>query len=148
MEVPGVTGFNAREVRDGLRLAMNIGLPPDLADQPVFVFPAATTTTGVFDADRIPLDWQAARTHALADTTYQVPCAVQDADTGVMVSNFGAVMPDRVLLTFLDEDYVLIEGFTYCELGQNRYYRKKTKPPLGLVSVGVFQVLCQTDDEG
>lgn len=148
MLVPQISGFDAAAVRDGLRLAMNIGAPPDISNQAVFVFPASTTTTAPHDVDGIPLDWQAARTKALADTTFQLPCAVQDAASGLVVSNFGPMMPSRIILTLLDEDYALIEGFTYCELGTNRYYRKETLPPLGMVSIGIFQVVCVSDDEG
>jgi hypothetical protein len=147
---PRISGFNANEVRAGLRLAMEVGLPPDIADQPVFVFPGEIVDDGLErDAEGTPLDWRATKQRG-PDETVQVPCAIEymDGYGDGNIENFGVVMPSRVALTFLDEDYVEIRGFSYVMIGGNRYNYQRTEPPIGLVSVGVWRVHVRSDDEG
>ena len=146
---PQIDGFDPDEVRDGLRLAMAVGLPAEVADQPVFVFPPTPVDTGDdTDGNGVPFDWRAGRAAAGAPTTFQVPCAIEYIDGQGKIENFGLMAPTRLLLTLLDEDYALIKGFSYVVIAGNQYFYAKTRPPLGLVSVGVWQVEVRTDDEG
>lgn len=145
---PRIEGFDAAEVRAGLHLAMQVGLPTDVADQPTFVFPAQFVTGQPSDPEGTPYAWDAPRTRAGADTTFQVPCAIEYVDGEGKIENFGVIAPSRVILTLLDVDYEIIVGFSYCVIGGNRYFYRRTETPLGLVSVGVFRIHCQSDDEG
>lgn len=141
--------FDPDEVREGLWLAMEVGLPVELEEQPVFVFPADTLDTGVErDSQGVPFDWQAGRTKVGEDVTFQVPCAIEYKDEEGQTVNFGVVAPARVELTLLDHDYELIKGFSYVIIAGNRYRYLRTQPPIGLVDVGVYIIHCRTDDEG
>ena len=149
MFVPEIPDFDAEEVRAGLTLAMNVGLPVQLEDRPTFVFPSEITDTGIArDLEGVPFDWKGDRTPTGPDTTYQVPCGIEYIDDTGKVEAFGQMSPSRVILSILDEDYALIEGFSYVVIGGVKYHYQRTEPPIGLVSVGVYQVHCRADDEG
>lgn len=146
---PRIANFDADAVRAGLRLAMQVGLPPETEDQPVFVMP--TTVAGDpghrLDAQGTPFnaDYRPPRSASIGK---RVPCAIEYADGEGKIENFGIVVPSRVVLTLLDQDYQQIKGFAYCVIGGNKYHYSRTETPQGLVSVGVFRVHCTSDDEG
>lgn len=146
---PLIEGFDASEVRAGLHLAMTIGLPTDIAEQPTFVFPAKTVDTGDDrDAEGTPMDYRLRRTKVGQDSTYQVPCAIEYVDGDGKVAGFGIVSPSKLILNLLDEDYRIIKGFSYCVVAGNRYFYRRTEPPIGLVSIALYRVHVQSDDEG
>lgn len=146
---PQIAGFDPEEVRAGLHLAMQIGLPVDFADQPTFVFPGGYVEADVDqrDSEGTPFDYRNTRTKR-PDRTYQVPCAIEYVDGEGKIENFGLIAPSKVVLTLLDQDHEIIMGFSYVVIGGNRYTYRRTETPLGLVSVGVYRVHCQSDDEG
>lgn len=145
---PQIAGFNADEVRAGLTLAMNIGMPVELEEQPVFVFPGGILADGSKrDSAGVPFDWEAGRDRS-PDVTVQVPCAIEYVDGAGKLEGFGVVAPSKLVLTLLDVDHAQIEGFSYVVIAGNKYNYRKTAPPLGLVSVGVYQVHVESDDEG
>lgn len=141
-----VPGFNADEVRAGLRLAMTVGLPPVEADQPTFFMPRVASTTGAADEDFIPFDPAQRRTLA-PPVSHRVPCAVEYFDNQGKIENFGVIVPSKVEITLLDEDYAKIKGFEFVVIGGNKYWYSRTAPPNGLVSVGVFTIYCTAEDQ-
>lgn len=146
---PRIEGFDAAAFRDGISTAMAIGLPPDLEDQPAFVTPAAVVDTGdERDTDGVAFDWQKPRSKVGDDTVTQVPAAIEYFDQDGQAVNFGSVSASKVVLTLLDEDYVLIEGFSYVVIGGNKYLYERTEPPLGMVDVAIWRIHCRSDDEG
>ncbi len=146
---PLIEGFDAAEVRAGLHLAMRVGLPTDVSEQPIFVFPAGTLMTGgARDSEGTPLDYRVTKVKSGRDTTFQVPCAVQYVDGAGKIEAFGIVAPSQVVLTLLDVDYHIIAGFSYVVIAGNRYFYERTEPPMGLVSIGLYQIHCRSDDEG
>lgn len=141
-----VPGFNAGDVRAGLRLAMRIGLPPVSGDQPTFYFPRAITNTALADDENVPFD-PAARPTLGPARSIKVPCAVEYVDAAGKIENFGVITPSKITITLLDEDHDLVRGFEYVVIGGDRYWYRRTEPPLGLVSVGVWIVHCTAEDE-
>lgn len=77
-----------------------------------------------------------------------MPCAVEFHDTGGTMGAAGNVSTSEVVLTLLDEDYAQVRGFAYVVIGGVRYNYQRDQAPIGLVSVGVYQVHCLSDDEG
>lgn len=140
-----IPGFNADQVRAGLRLAMRVGLPPVEADQPTFFFPRAASTTGPADEDAIPFDLTRQRTLAPA-VSVKVPCAVEYFDNQGKIENFGIMVPSKVEITLLDEDYAKVKGFEFVVIGGSKFWYSRTATPAGLVSVGVFTVYCTAED--
>lgn len=141
-----VPGFNAEEVRAGIRLAMTIGLPPVAEDQPTFFFPSVDSSTAPADEDAIPFSVTQRRTQS-ARKQVRVPCAIEYFDNVGKIENFGLIVPSKVELTLLDQEYVQVKGFEYVVIGGNRYWYSRTAPPNGLVSVGVFTIICTAEDQ-
>lgn len=142
-----VAGFNADDFREGIRLAMRVGLPPDLTDQPTFVFPLTFVNDSPLDDEDVPFDPAARPVATPSKTSVKVPCAVEYIDAAGKVENFGVVVNSKVVLTFLDEDYEAVKGFAYVVIGGERYFYRKTQPPLGLDSVAIWQVHCEAEDD-
>lgn len=141
-----VPGFNADVVRAGLRLAMTVGLPPVLEDQPTFFMPRVITNTARADEHRVPFDVNAKRVTALP-LTVRVPCAIEYFDNAGKIENFGVLVPTKVELTLLDQEYVQVKGFEFVVIGGNRFYYQRTETPIGLVSIGVYVVHCTAEDQ-
>ena len=140
-----VPGFNADEVRRGLRFAMTVGLPPLEAEQPTFFFPQEASTTGPADEDAMPFDLTQKRTLG-PPRSVRVPCAIEYHDNQGKIENFGVLVPSKVEITVLDEEYAKIKGFSYVVIGGNRFWYSRTAPPVGLVSVGVYTIYCTAED--
>jgi hypothetical protein len=143
---PRISGFDADDVRAGLRLAMTVGLPPVEADQPIFYMPATVTATGPSDQEGVPFSPLDSRTVS-PPVTVQVPCAVEYHDGEGKLENFGVIVPARVVLTLLDEDYQQVKGFEFVGIGGIRYYYRRTENPKGLVSLAVYRVHCVSEDQ-
>lgn len=141
-------GFDPVAVRAGIRLAMQVGLPVQTADQPTFYFKGAPTTGVGTDGHGAPLAWDGTRSSAAPKAAVQVPCAIDYQDDAGLENGFGPVSSSRLVLTLLDEDYDAVKGFAYVAIGGNRYDYERTEPPMGLVSVGVWQVHVRAVDEG
>jgi hypothetical protein len=146
---PRIEGFDADAFRDGIGIAMAVGMPPELEDQPTFVTPAPVVDTGVDrDESGVAFDWTAPRTKDGEDTNTQVPAAVEYFDMDGQLANFGSMSASKVVLTLLDRDYELVKGFSYVIIGGNKYTYERTEPPIGMVDVAIWRIHCRTDDEG
>ncbi len=71
----------------------------------------------------------------------QVPCAIEYFDREGQPTVFGPVTASKLLITLLDEDYDQVKGCAYVVVGGDRYFYKRTIPPVGLYSVGVYQIV-------
>lgn len=141
-----IPGFDADAVRAGLRLAMTVGLPPATEDQPTFFMPRTVTNTALADEHSVPFDVTARRT-VEPPVTVRVPCAIEYFDNAGKLENFGVLVPTKVELTLLDEEYAKVKGFEFVVIGGNRFYYQRTETPLGLVSVGVYKIHCTAEDQ-
>ena len=146
---PRITGFDANAVREGIRLAMQVGLPVMVQDQPTFFMPTHVADDGQHALDQGGLSFlpqhRPARTQA---SGIRVPCAVEYKDAAGTLEAPGLVSPTAVVLTLLDEDYAQIKGFAYVVIAGIRYSYQHVEKPNGLVSVGVYTIHCLSDDEG
>lgn len=143
---PQIQGFRADQVRAGLRLAMQVGLPIAGADQPTFVFKQTVTGTQNLDAEGVPFNPSYTPTKS-ALVTKKVPCAIKYVDRETNLTGFGALAPTRVVLTLLDDDYAQVKGFQYVIIGGTRFFYRHTETPKGLVTVGLYEVHCEAEDE-
>ncbi|HVH54530.1 MAG TPA: hypothetical protein VNA32_10430 [Actinomycetota bacterium] len=143
-----IEGFDADAVRAGLRLAMTVGLPPVEADKPTFYMPRTQPTfTENVDSEGVPFDPDY-RPPWSPPVTKKVSCAIEYVDGEGKMTGFGITAPTKVILTLLDVDYAQVKGFEYVVIGPTRYFYRRTETPKGLVSVGLFKVHCQSEDEG
>lgn len=143
-------GFDPDEVRDGIRLAMQVGLPVEPADQPTFVFAPTFAGLAGSDAEGTPFDWRAGRDTPAAPARPAIkrPCAIEFDNGNALVEAVGTVYSSRLILTLLDEDYEAVKGFSHVLIGGNTYTYELTEPPMGLVSVGVWRIHVRAEDEG
>lgn len=144
---PALAGFDVDAVRAGLRLAMTVGLPPVSSDQPTFFMPAVETPGGPADQEGVPFSPAAGRTFA-PRTQVKVPCAVEYRDGSGKLESFGVIAASKVVLVLLDEDYESIKGFEFVVIAGTRYFYRRTEPPLGLITLGVWTVHCEAEDQG
>ncbi len=140
--------FDSDAFIEGIHFAMGLGLPANEDDQPTFHFkPTVTYGAAAVDDAGVPFD-----PTAVPETTtvpnVKVPCAVEYIDAEGKVENWGIIVPAKVLLTFLDADYQQVVGFDWVVIGPNRYFYRKTFPPLAMDSVGVWQIECAAEDQG
>lgn len=147
MANPGVAGFDADAVRAGLRLAMTVGLPTATADQPTFFMPQSSTSTNTLDQTGVPFNPTASVAKSTR-ITHQVPCAIEYRDGSGKLTPFGEVVPSKVVLTLLDQDYTTVQGFEFVVITGQRYFYDHTEPGQGLIDVGIWKVHCRSEDEG
>jgi len=146
---PQIPNFDAAAVRAGLRLAMQVGLPVVVEDQPTFFMPTVVTGDGAHRLDQQGTPFDPAYRPARAQVAgIQVPCAVDYRDSAGSNEAMGPVSSTGVVLTLLDEDHTKVKGFAYVVIGGVKYNYLRTDRPQGLVSVGIFTVHCLSDDEG
>jgi len=152
MALPQGISFDGDAFRDGIHIAMEIGLNPDTDRQPTFYFREHTDAGGAaVDDDGLPFDPSVVVTTTLKPPV-KVPCAVEYHDAAGKVVDFGVVQASRILLTFLDVDYTQVldsdgGSFLFCVLDGDRFYYDKTAPSLGMGTVGVYQVYCRAEDD-
>lgn len=149
-------GFDARQFRDGLLFAMRMGMPPDPADQPVFVMepdPPTYTKHGApvvnprLDASGQPLDPEVKTVPAPSREVRGVLCAVEvtDASTSDMPTGqldpVGVFRASKATVTVLDEQRTLIDGCRQLRYAGNIYNYGYTSQTVGLFDVGVTQMI-------
>jgi hypothetical protein len=52
-----------------------------------------------------------------------------------------------VVLTLLDQEYARVKGFSYVIIAGDRFFYRKTEPPVGLDVVAVWTVHCEAEDD-
>lgn len=146
---PQIEGFDADAVRAGLRTAMRVGMPPVAGDQPVFFIPQSQPTPSeAVDQDGVPFDPTFVPDRVPPRKVSGVTCAVEYSDGEGKIETFGVIVPSKVKLTFLDEDYQQVVGFEYVVISGRKYLYQRTETTKGLVSVGLYVVHCTAEDEG
>ena len=142
---PGVN-IPADKVREGLRLAMRVGLPELEADRPTFYLPAVSTATDEQDSEGVPFD-VASPVTVVAPEGIQVPCAYEETARDPREVDFATVTPTRLKLTILDEDLALVAGFVRVVIAGEPfgYEREGTPNGLGDVLVHTIYLIAQDD---
>lgn len=137
-------GFNPTEVRNGLRFAMTFGIPE--GSPPTFVMPTTYTAGGDFDSHGVPWHPDDVPVPGTPGQSIAVPCAVEYTQGPGKADTFSHLMPSKILLTLLDEEYQQIKGFEYVVINGNKYLYRNTQAPVGLGSIEVWQIVCESED--
>jgi hypothetical protein len=152
MALPQGISFDADAFRDGIHIAMELGLSPDEDRQPTFYFREQTDAGGAaVDDDGLPFDPTVVITTTIKPPV-KVACAVEYQDAAGKVLDFGVVQASRVLLTFLDVDYAQVldtdgGSFAFVVIDGDRFWYSKTVTAMGMGSVGVHQVYARAEDD-
>lgn len=134
-------GFDGDAFRDGIRLAFTMGQPPSLDDpaeaQLAFHFPSQLLYTGPVDGDGVPFDPNSTVTRVIP-APVTVPCGIEYTSAADEATAFGTVLPSRVKVTLLDEDYVKVKDASYVVIGGEKYVYHHSEAPRGLFDVGLY----------
>lgn len=152
--------FVADDFRASIRATMLLGMPEDQDQRPIFLFPRARTYA-VEDKAHLPFDWTTTpatdsdpdepRTVKCGTEADEVLCAWEAAGgRGGTQSNetpFGDFDSERLVVTMLDVDFALIDGFDRAMFSGNTYRYQFEGPRTGLYEVTVHQLVLGAVDE-
>lgn len=140
------SSFNADRFRTAIRYAMDLGTPPVAADALKFYWNAVSTTVATTDGEGVPFD-PAATVTRTTPTPVSKPCAVEYLDAAGEPTGFGVIIPSKVKVTLLDEDYDAVRTADYVVVAGDRYIRQYEPPSYGLFDVGVHQIIYAAENE-
>jgi hypothetical protein len=140
------SSFNADAFRSAIRFAMNLGAPPATGDQLTFHWHPTSTTGAISDGEGVPFDPTAAVSRTTPPPVTR-PCAVEYVDAADQPTPFGAVIPTKVRVTLLDEDYQAVKAAGYVIIGGDKYVRSHEPPSVGLFDVGVHTIIYAAENE-
>lgn len=136
-------------VREGLRLAMRVGLPPEAGLRPRFWVPSGRgVTAGVADGEGVPLDPSVDHRAESGRYVDGVLCALEYTERPGVQLDWTQVLPSVVTVTVLDEEYRRIKGFTHMLIGGEKFKLRNENMPLGLGAIGVHQFVVVAEDDG
>lgn len=148
MTEPNIEAIKAQvptnDVIAGIHQAMAIGVPSKPEDRATFFIPSDTVDPGE-DEEGVPYNPDV-RPTSTPDKVV-VPCALDYVDGTELASNFGVVQASKVVITLLDPDYQKVKGFDFVVVAGNRYYYRKTEPPVALGNLDVWTVHVQAEDQ-
>lgn len=133
------SSFSAKEFRTGIRFAMDMGAAPIGSDQASFIFASALTYNQPSDDENVPFD-PASTVTSSTPSPVHVSCAIQYFDRDGQPTVFGELVPSRVEITLLDQEYVLVKDAIGVVLGGELFKYGHTEPPTGLFDVGLFKI--------
>jgi len=140
------TRFNAAGFRTAIRSVMEMGAPPKVEDRLTFHFDRTTAISGSTDSEGVPFD-PAASMEVTTKPDLRVPCAVEYVNATDEPTRFGVVVPTRLKVTLLDEDYARVKDASSVTMGGDRYLRHAEPPAVGLFNVGVHEMVFVAENE-
>lgn len=142
MAGPDPNTFSATGFREGIRAAMQMGMP----QEPItFIMPPEIEEVGV-DAQGVPWDPTLVGTAPESGEELTAHCAFETFDASGINTTGTDVAPIKVVVTILDEDWAPVAECVAIRLGGIVYGRDRNRPPLGMFSVGVIQVIFLAGD--
>lgn len=138
--------FNRAAFVKGIHFAMDMGAPPDSAEQLAFYMPSTLVYNATVDEDDVPFDPRAVPVTAVRPDPIKVPAAVEYADASGVYTDLGIITPSRINVTLLDEDYRKIKGCVFCILKGVKYMYRHTEAPQGLFDVGIYVLAFVAED--
>lgn len=136
-------GFDAVAFRDGVHLAMNMGLPGKVEDRPTFHFktvrsyPAGTRLNA--EGEPFNPDTPIIITEP---TPVQIPCAVEVGNATADEMPVGPFRRVKATITILDTEWDAVKDAYEVSLGGSRYVISYTPPPNGLFDVTIYSFVC------
>lgn len=148
-----LAGFGVDRFKAGIRKAMLMSMPNDPARWPLFVIPQPLAgPVGAVDRDGVPWDVEAPREASTALERQDVLCAIEMGGRNVLTKHFGPLQPGHAEITFLDDEWSLVEGFSEVHLflsdnGPATVYRfERVALATNLDVAGVKSVLVKSED--
>ena len=139
-------GWDEERVKSGIHTAMGFGEPTRTEDKATFYVPRpADEPVAPGNSEGVP--WNPAEKRNTKRDAIQVACAIEKFERADDTGTYGTLQPDRIVITLLDGEYQQVKGFEYVVAGGDRYYYRKTDPPVALGSIDVWTVHATAQDE-
>ena len=150
--------FPEETFRNAVTFAMQMGTPPAINAQAVFVFKSTgrsyerlgvPVTNPRMDRDGRPLDPEV-KTVEIPPRTVQVNCAIvmEAGARGVSTeSPVGAFLGTRAVVTLLDDQYLLVKGCRELIFDGDHYLFGNERDVNGLFGVGIYTLVFNAIDE-
>lgn len=139
-------GFNARQFREAIKFVQTMAAAPVAEEQATFYFPAQLVYNRPENGADLPFDPNATVVRNVP-APVRVACSIEYLDARGELIAFGSVVPSRVIITVLDEEYVKIEGCSYVAIHGDKYIYSRTEPPSGLFDVGLYKLHFLAENE-
>lgn len=145
MAGPNPAGLNSEAFQAGIRLAMQLGLPTDVARRPIFYLADDATTTPADDGG-VPWDMDD-DANATETAVSGVLCAIEFDEKAVQSSDGGTVAQTaQVVITLLQTEYDQVKLATRVTIAGRSYRRDFDRPDLALGTNGVYQLVFKAGD--
>jgi hypothetical protein len=138
--------FNAATFRNAIRFVFEMETDPDADNALTFHFEPTITYAGRGDSDKVPFDPAQAPT-TIVPVPIRVPCDVTFTAASDTPTSFGTVIPAKVTVLLLDEDYAQVKDATYIVVNGDKYNRLFVPPSSGLFDVGLHEIVFQAENE-
>jgi hypothetical protein len=139
--------FDQAAFESGIRTAMSLGLPPDPADQAVFVFASTAVNAAPADAEDVPYDPAVAPVVTAGRQVTGLMYALEYYDATGQPVDLGILARTQVVITMLKAEYDQIRGFDYVLLDGDKYLYRREEPVLGLGTSEIHQIHCRAEDD-
>jgi hypothetical protein len=144
---PNPNGFDPAAFEAGIRIAMQLGLPPDPARRPVFIVRKEFTSTENLDDDGYPMDSTVEppeRTGEVAD----VLCAYEVTQTTSEDAGRDGIdlQTPAITVTLLGTEYELVKDCIGVRISRDTYRRWHNAPDYGLGTSSVHQIIFKAGD--
>ncbi len=138
--------FKPDRFREKIRFVFEMAAPPQDERRLTFHFHEIVTYTGIADGDEVPFDPTVPVTR-VERPPITVPCDVTFQSAAEEQTAFGSVIPDRVKVLLLDEDFELVKDAAFVVVNGDRYNLYYEPPAFGLFDVGLHELVFQAEQE-
>lgn len=138
--------FDAAKFRNAIRFVFEMEQPPEAGLRLTFHFSDTVTYVGPQDSEKVPFD-PAQVPVRVSRAAVTVPCDVQFAQQSDEPSAFGTIVPAKVTVTLLDEDYALVKDAAFVVVNGDKYQRHYEEPSMGLFDVGLHTMIFVAENE-
>ena len=132
--------------REKIRYVFEMAKPPEADQQLWFHFTGTVNFAGPADGDSVPFDPDEAITRTVR-APLQRPCDVEFTKASDDPTAFGTIIPAKITVTLLDEDYDDVKEASFVVMGGDKYLRVYEPPSYGLFSVGLHTMVFVAENE-
>jgi hypothetical protein len=138
--------FNADKFRSAIRFVFEMGESPDEDRQVWFHFADTVSFSGPGDGESVPFNPSESIVRT-SPVPIQRPCDVEFTKASDEPTAFGVVVPAKIKVTLLDQDYEDVKDATFIMVNGDRYLRHYEPPAFGLFEVGLHEMVFIAENE-
>jgi hypothetical protein len=138
--------FPSDKFRNAIRFVFEMAASTDEDRKLTFHFADTVTVTGTADSEEVPFDPTVPVTRVVK-TPVTVPCDIEFQQAGDEPTAFGVVVPAKVKVLLLDEDYELVKDASFIVVNGDKYTRNYEPPDFALFDVGLHEMVFIAENE-